>query len=206
MSLPRASRGQPITATLINSIIDEINKNNLVSISGGSLNKSINGTTLSIQQSTAQPASAVIPPFYYSTASTTASGVYFNLTAGTINNYLPDNNFDTIMLSATTPSPNSLLYVMLNCDTDGHVILSSVVTAGTVPPLAQTVGIASAPATFSALLYVIKSDATSNLTPYRVIGQGSPVARVTEVGRVGKNPIPVGEIPYDIYYNWTIFT
>ena len=204
MSLPRASRGQPITATLINSIIDEINKNNLISISGGSLNKSINGTTVSIQQRPNAP--ATIPPFYYSTASTSASGVYFNLTAGTINNYLPDNNFDTIMLSATTPSANSLLYVSLACDTDGHMILSSVITAGTTTPPISTVATASAPATFSALLYVIKSDANSALTPYRVIGQGSPVARVTEVGRVGKNPIPVGEIPYDIYYNWTIFT
>ena len=203
MSLPRASRGQPITATLINSIIDEINKNNLISISGGSLNKSINGTTVSIQQRPNAP--ATIPPFYYSTASTSASGVYFNLTAGTINNYIPDNNFDTIMLSATTPSPNSLLYVTLDCDTDGHVVLSSVITAGATPPSASS-EIASAPATFGALLYVIKSDANSSLTPYRVIGQGSPVARVTEVGRVGKNPIPVGELPYDIYYTWTIFT
>ena len=148
MSIPRASRGQPITATLINSIIDEINKNNLVSISGGSLNKSINGTTLSVQQSS-QPAATIIPPFYYSTVSTAGSGVYFNLTAGTINNYIPDNNFDTIMLSATTPSPNSLLYVTLDCDTDGHLLLGAEITGGTTPPL-PSVAIASAPATFSA--------------------------------------------------------
>jgi hypothetical protein len=205
MSIPRAHRGQPITADLINSIIDEINKNNLVSISGGKLNKSINGTTISVSPSAPPAIQADIPPFYYSSVATTGSGFYFRLTAGTINNYIPDNNFDTIMLSATTPSPNSLLYVTLDCDTDGHVLLSSVITARTTPPIASS-EIASAPATFGALLYVIKSDANSSLTPYRVIGQGSPVARVTEVGRIGKNPIPVGELPYNIYYTWTIFT
>lgn len=201
MSIPRASRGQPITATLINSIIDEINKNNLVSISGGSLNKSINGTTISVQPSAPQPAVAIIPPFYYSTVSTTASGVYFNLTAGTINNYLPDNIFNTVTLSTTTPALNEKRYVYLNCDTNGATILSAVVTASTVAPLAPTAEIGSAPVTFSALLYVIDGQ-----TPYRVIGAGSLVARAVEVGRTGKTSIGVGEVPFNIYYTWAIFT
>ena len=202
MPLPRIQRGEPITARTMNAIIDEINKSTVVSVVGGKMSRTAGGTTIAVAS---QPAVGIIPPFTYQSVATSGEGLYFKLTAGTINNYLPDNNFDTIMLSATTPSPNSLLYVMLNCDTDGHVILSSVITAGiTAPP--QTSNIASAPATFGALLYVIKSDATSSLTPYRVIGQGSPVARVTEVGRIGKSPLPVGELPYDIYYSWTIFT
>lgn len=200
MSLPRASRGQPITATLINSIIDEINKNNLVSISGGSLNKSINGTTLSIQQS-AQPAATIIPPFYYSNAPTTAIGVYFNLTAGTVNNYLPDNIFDTFLLSATTPTAADINYVTLECTTNGSAILSAFVQASITAPANIGVNMGNAPATFSALMYVVKGD-----EPYRVLGQSSIVARATEINRVASATFGIAEFPFNIYYTWSLFS
>jgi hypothetical protein len=199
MSIPRASRGQPITADLINSIIDEINKNNLVSISGGKLNKSINGTTISVSSSPPliQPD---LPPFYYSTA-TGGSGVYFRLNAGTINNYLPDNMFSSVQLSATTPASGDLNYVYLDCTTDGSAILSSTIAASSTAPDALTDALGSAPATLQALLYVVRGS-----QPYRVIGPSSLVARVVETRREVKTSITLMDFPFNIYYSWAIFS
>jgi hypothetical protein len=201
MALQRVQRGQPISANLVNSIIDEINKNNLISVVGGKMSKSINGTTIAVGSARVSGEPAIDPPFNYSSVATSSSGAWFRLSPGTINNYIPDNNFETLLLSATTPTETSLNYVSVLCDTDGYNVISASIISSNVAPLAPPVNEGSAPVTFSALIYTVKG-----FTPYRVIGPSSLVARVTEAGRDPKVSFGIGEIPFNIWYTWTIFT
>ena len=198
MSLLRVKRGQAITSDLFNSVIDELNKNSVISIVGGKLNKSINGTTIAVAS---QPAVGIIPPFTYQSVATSGVGLYFKLTAGTINNYLPDNNFDEVQLSATTPSENDINFVTLDCLTNGQTVVSASISATSVTPPVPTESLGSAPITFSALIHVVKGT-----IPYRVIGPSSIVARVAETLRIASPTFGIGQFPYNIYYTWALFS
>lgn len=198
MPLPRIQRGEPITARTMNAIIDEINKSMVVSVVGGKMSRTAGGTTIAVAS---QPAVGIIPPFTYQSVATSGVGLYFKLTAGTINNYLPDNNFDEVQLSATTPSENDINFVTLDCLTNGQTVVSASISATSVTPPVPTESLGSAPITFSALIHVVKGT-----IPYRVIGPSSIVARVAETLRIASPTFGIGQFPYNIYYTWALFS
>jgi len=199
MPIPRASRGQPITADLINSIIDELNKNSLISISGGKLNKSINGTTISVPQP--QPIQQpTLPPFYYN-SSRVGSATYFRLNAGTVNNYLPDNIHEDFLLSSSPIDPATKKYIVLDCTTDGSQIVSAEISVSATPPSPPNISLESAPESLSILLYVVVGQ-----TPYRVLGSSSITIRVAEAARYALISVSPTGFPYEVYYTWAIFS
>ena len=199
MPIPRASRGQPITADLINSIIDELNKNSLISISGGKLNKSINGTTISVPQPP-PIAQATLPPFYYN-SSIQGGSTYFRLNAGTVNNYLPDNIQSSFLLGSNPINPATTKYISVDCTTDGQVVLGANISVSSSPPSPMGIALGSAPASASVLIYVVVGT-----IPYRVLGSSSITLRVAEAARYAYASVGVTGFPYEVYYTWAIFS
>lgn len=202
MALSRVQRGEPITASLFNKMIDEINRNALISISGGKLTRSINGTTLAVSAQDPQvPAERL--PFEYTQVPNTAteSGIRYRIRAGTINNYLPDNIFDRFVLTATTPNSTDLNYVVLDCFTNGNTVVSASISSSVTAPPVPATFLGSAPVTFSALLHVVRGT-----TAYRTIGKSSITARVTEATRTATVSFGIGQFPYNIYYTWSLFS
>ena len=190
--LGKVQRGQPITADLINNIIDGIQECRLQSVVGGYFRRGQGGTTVTIQPSRQQEAGEICPfePFLQAVT----SGFEVTFQAGTINGVLPTNMLEK--LTGVTTASNTYYY--LKCTTDGKVVLSSVLEKDTtlrtpVQPTADT-----APTEFNIM---IGYTTTAGITE-RTISCGHLQARIAPSIQEDADEYVAGQRNYTQFYNW----
>lgn len=189
----RVQKGQPITADLLNNIIDSIRECQLQSGTGYSFNRSAGGTTLSIKPSKQGVAStqAVGPWDLMTSTPTSGTGLDITVKAGTLNGILP-SNWDEKFNVATT----GLFYAKAVITTDGKNINSVQIAIDSSAPIVQ-----------EAQLFGIEST-IEHL--FGIIGDGE-TQRTISVGHIemytymwllatADSPVVAGESPYKIYY------
>lgn len=192
--LGKVQRGQPITADLINNIIDGIQECRLQSVVGGYFRRGQGGTTVTVLPSRGGGEGLNYPFEYYSGG--TATAPWFGLRAGTVNGILPTNWTTTFALPVATTAGYTR-YVDLNCSGDGSSINQVEIQLNTTPPAAMTATYETAPSEFK-----INTHTVVNGVPYRTIGASSILAVVQESIRVDRQQVEYGVKPWDQYYIW----
>lgn len=197
MPLPkRVQKGQPITADLINGIIDSIRECQINSGSGYSFSRNAGGTTISIKPQQPQIATAVADtcPFDVTLVVFEPGLVSVKVAPGMVNGIIPYNMFSPYQyedLSATT-----IIYLYLECITDGKNVTECSFSYDSAPPVPATSSIDSAPTQFNVTFCVISSGIA-----YRTIPCGNIVARVSPTIQEDRAYV-AGERSFSQYYNW----
>jgi len=190
----KVQRGQPLTADMINNIIDNIRECQLQSVVGGVFRRGVGGTTITVEPSTAGGLSLTYPFEYYSGG--TATAPWFGLRAGTVNGVLPTNWTTTFALPVVTTAGYTR-YVDLQCSGDGASVNSVEIQLNSTPPPPMTATYESAPSSFK-----INTHTVVNGIAYRTIGASSILAVVQESIRVDRANVEYGVKPWDQYYIW----
>jgi len=195
--IKKVQRGQPITADMINNIIDSIRECQINAFVGGSFSRNAGGTTLSIKQQASQVVDASLAlPFEFYSGGTSVSP-WCGLRAGTINGVIPTNWSTTFALPQATTA-GYVKYINLNCNTDGKQVTQVEIALENNPPLPPSNYPSVAPVTFSICSHLIY-----NGTSYRLIGPSPIVAMTREAIKVEKDTtLTFGEYPFIIYYTW----
>ena len=193
----RVQKNQPITADLLNNIIDSIRECQIQPGTGYSFSRTAGGTVLSIAQAqkAKAPAAGTICPFT-PTAEAVTGGFDVSFSIGTVNGILPTNIFDKI--EGVTTSARTYFYV--NCDTDGKLVTECRIEDDTQIRTPQEVTPDAAPdvldiliATMSTAGVISKTIPCSNIS-IRILTniQEDNVAYVA------------GERNFTQYYNWDV--
>lgn len=189
----RVQKGQPITADMINNIIDSIRECQINSGVGYSFSRNAGGTTLTIKSTARQQATATaeVCPFDVTTA-VTASGQDVSLSLGTINGLMPSNNFEKINTSTSGKK-----YVVINCESNGKNVTSASWAIENNFPVPSLATVDVAPATFGILVAGI-----SGSEVYKAIPCGNIIARISPSVQEDRETYVAGERNYNQYYNW----
>lgn len=125
----------------------------------------------------------------------TDSGSSFKVIPGNVNNLLPANLYDKFYFSQ-----NNVVYMGVNCVTDGTKVTGCTIFQQTSLPTGQTPTPFSLPLSVSILIQVIV-----NGIAYRQIGPSSPFITGYQIYTLDKDP-PAGPgvLPYTPYYVWTM--
>jgi len=189
----RVQKNQPITADLLNNIIDSIRECQIQSGVGYSFSRNSGGTTLSIGSKKAQvtATSEVVCPFDVTTA-ITASGQDVSLALGTVNGLMPVNNFEKI-----NTSTQGKKYVVINCETNGKNVTSASWSIENTIPVPSFATIDVAPTTFGILVAGI-----SGSEVYKSIPCSNIIARVSPSVQEDRDSYTAGQRNYNQYYHW----
>jgi len=187
----RVQKNQPITADLLNNIIDSIRECQIQSGVGYSFSRNVGGTTLSIKpskQGVLQP--STLGPWDL-VASTATSGVDITVKAGTLNGILP-SNWDEVFNVATT----GLFYAKAVISTDGKNISSVEIAIDGTEPAVQEAQLFGIESTIEYLFGVIGDGETQ-----RTIADGHiEMYTYMWILATADAPVSAGESPYKIYY------
>jgi hypothetical protein len=187
----KVQRGQPLTADMMNNIIDSIRECQLQSVVGGIFKRGVGGTTITLQPS--RGASAQTCPFD-PTATAVASGYEVSFSAGTINGILPTNMFSKLT-GVTTSAVN---YFYLKCASDGKLLTTAVIEKDTSVRTPQVSNVDTAPAELNVLIgymttagVAVKTIPCSNIT-----------AKIFPTIQEDNVTYVAGERNFKQYYNW----
>lgn len=186
--LGKVQRGQPITADLINNIIDGIQECRLQSVVGGYFRRGQGGTTVTVLPSRGGGEGLNYPFEYYSGG--TAAAPWFGIRAGTINGIIQDNTSTTFSLQEC--------YVNLECTTDGKQVQTAEVVIDEAPPEPVSTTPEVAPPSFKVSLYYIDDD----LKAFRTIGASPIMAIPQEMIKESITGVGFGELPFRSWYSW----
>lgn len=192
MLIKKVQKNQPITADMINNIIDSIRECQINSGVGYSFNRGAGGTTLTIKPPPKGSSVASSPCPFDVVAIAVTSGIDVYLSLGTVNGIMPSNNFDKINTSTSGKK-----YVVINCESNGKNVTSAswvIQNDIPVPPLAT---IDVAPTTFGVLVAAI-----SGSDVYKTIPCSNVIARVAPSIQEDRNTYVAGQRNYNQYYQW----
>jgi hypothetical protein len=189
----KVQKGQPITADMINGIIDSIRETQIQTGVGYSFSRNAGGTTLSIKSTpkTASQAVSEICPFDVA-GTVSGTDLVLTLSVGMVNGVVPSN-----ILTSITSTTSGVKYAVVNCESDGKNVVSAswaVVSSLPVPPTA-TINVA--PPTFGVMVAAI-----SGSTIYKSIPCGNVVARVSPSIQVDSVTYSAGLRNYSQYFVW----
>ena len=192
--LGKVQRGQPITAEMINNIIDGVRECQLQSVVGGYFRRGQGGTTITVKAEAGEGLALTYPfQYYYGGTATTP---WFGLRAGTVNGVLPTNWTTTFSLPPATTAGYTK-YVDLACQTNGYEVNQVAIELNNEPPTPNVANSETAPPTFKINTHVI-----INGEAYRTMGASSILAVVQESIRVDRENVQYGVKPWDQYYIW----
>ena len=197
-ALRKYQAGEPITAEMINGIVDAIREGQVSSVVGGTFRRTSGGTTISINtppRSTSAVAPATLCPFT-PTAVAVTSGFNVSFSVGTINGMLPTNMFSPI--TGVTTSGRSYFY--LKCDTNGKLITSAVIEQDTSVRTPQASVADAAPALFNILIATMTTSGEISTTIACANLSATAVPSVQE----DNVTYVAGERNFKQYYNWVI--
>ena len=190
----KVQRGQPITADMMNNIIDSIRECQVQSVVGGIFKRGVGGTTITVKAGRQQGEQALCP--FDPTATAVTSGYEVSFSAGTVNGLLPSNMFSP--LTGVTTSGRNYFYI--KCTSDGKSLSTAIIekdTAIRTPP-ASTID--SAPTTLNILIATM---ATSGEI-IKTIPCQNPSASIVPTIQEDNSSFVVGERNFKQYYNWEI--
>lgn len=188
--LNKVQKGQPITAELINNIIEGIRECQLQSVVGGYFRRGPGGTTITIQGKSQQ--SQVCP--FDPTATQVTSGYNVSFAIGTVNGILPINMFSPI----TNVSTSSINYFYLKCSSDGKLITNVVIEKSTSLRNPQTSNKNTAPSEVNILLACM----TTAGTMLKAIPCENISAKIIPTIQEDNVTYTAGERNFDQYYSW----
>lgn len=196
MLIKKVQKNQPITADMINNIIDSIRECQIQSGVGYGFSRNAGGTTLTIKNQAitqqAQTNTWDICPFT-PTISSSTSGTIITFSAGTINGILPTN-----MFSGFEVTSNTINYFYLACSSNGKVITSASIQKSTSPPAYYISTPDTAPSGFNKTIAVV----TAEGIPVRTIQCADLVARVVASIQEDNVTYVAGDRNFIQYYNW----
>ena len=199
--LPRkVQRNQPITADLLNNIIDSIRECQIQSGVGYSFSRNAGGTTLSIggQKTTQQAIEDTPCPFEVTLSATTAGTYKIAVGAGTINGLVAGNSIQCLS-TETTPLSTAVSgesFVTANISSSSGVITSwELSIESEIEAISQTTP--APPSSFQWPLYFIR-----NGVKYRLIECDSPTFYAYQAEWVPISPSSATDPVFDIYWTW----
>jgi hypothetical protein len=186
--------GEPITAEMINGIVDAIREAQVSSVVGGTFKRSSGGTTISVATPKGVAgASSTICPFD-PTVTATTSGYQVSFSAGTINGILPTNIFSPLT-GVTTASKN---YFYIKCTSDGKLLTSAVIEKDTSVRTPQASNADTAPTTVNVLIAYM----TTAGVAVKTIPCSNITARIFPTIQEDNVTYVAGERNFKQYYNW----
>jgi hypothetical protein len=189
----KVQRGQPLTADMMNNIIDNIRECQLQSVVGGIFKRGVGGTTITLkagqQQGEAQP-----PCPFTAIVTAVTTGFEVSFTIGTVNGLLPSNMF-TKITGVTTGARN---YFYIKATSDGKAITSAVIEKDTTIRTPPTPLKDVAPAEVNILIATM---ATSGLVE-STISCDNLNARIVPSVQEDNASYVAGERNLSQYYNW----
>lgn len=188
----KVQRGQPLTADMMNNIIDSIRECQVQSVVGGIFKRGVGGTTITVKAGRQQGGETLCP--FTPIASAVTSGYEVTFQAGTINGVLPTNMLDKLT-NVTTSSNN---YFYLKCTTDGKVIISSILEKDTSLRTPEQPTADTAPTEFNIMVGYMT---TAGITE-RTISCGHLQARIAPSLQEDADEYVAGQRNYTQFYNW----
>jgi len=190
--------GEPITAEMINGIVDAIREAQVSSVVGGTFKRSSGGTTISVatpQKGVVAGVAQTICPFD-PTATAVTSGYEVSFSAGTVNGLLPSNMFSP--LTGVTTSARNYFYI--KCTSDGKSLSTAIIEKDTTIRTPAESQIDSAPTTLNILIATM---ATSGAIVKTIPCQNLSASIVPTI-QEDNSSFVVGERNFKQYYNWEI--
>ena len=197
----RVQKNQPITADLLNNIIDSIRECQIQSGVGYSFNRGSGGTTLTIKPSQQGTSSAIseVCPFDVGT-SVSGAQLLIKVDVGSLNGIYPTNYADCLSFDSTplTTSPTGSTNVVVDVTTDGQQVTAfELAVSNQLSAVTPTTPLA--PTNFKwPIAHIL------NGVVYKTIGCGSLQASIKENVRIAKTPNTPADNAYDIYYYWEL--
>lgn len=197
----RVQKGQPITADLLNNIIDSIRECQLQSGAGYSFNRGAGGTTLSINVARQQGVATAIEVCPFDVATSVSGGqLLIKVGVGTLNGIYATNYADCLSFDSTplTTSTTGSTNVVVDVTTDGQQVTAfELAKANQLSAVTPTTPLA--PTSFKwPIAHIL------NGVVYKTIGCGSLQASIKENVRIAKTPNTPADNAYDIYYYWEL--
>ena len=189
----KVQKGQPITADMMNNIIDSIRECQLQSVVGGYFRRGQGGTTLTIQSQRQQGGAAEVCPFT-AIVESVSGGFTVSFSLGTVNGILPSNIFDKI--TGVTTGQRTFFYI--KADSDGKAITSALIEQSTTlraPPVPLK---DVAPAEVNILIATM---ATSGIVQ-STIPCANINAKIVPSIQEDNSSYVAGERNFAQYYNW----
>ena len=190
----KVQRGQPLTADMMNNIIDSIRECQLQSVVGGIFKRGVGGTTITLKAGQQQGEQALCP--FTPTATAVTSGYQVSFSAGTVNGLLPSNMFSP--LTGVTTSARNYFYI--KCTSDGKSLSTAILEKDTsirTPP-ASTIDVA--PTTLNILIATMATSGQISST----IPCSNVSAKIIPTIQEDNSSFVVGERNFKQYYNWEI--
>ena len=189
----KVQRGQPLTADMINNIIDSIRECQVQSVVGGIFKRGVGGTTITVKAGRQQGGESTICPFT-PTATAVTGGFDVSFSIGTVNGFLPSNMFAKI--TGVTTSARTYFYI--NALSDGKAITSATIEKDTslrtpLPPLKDV-----APAEVNILIATMATSGAVEST----IACSNINARIVPSIQEDNVSYVTGERNLSQYYNW----
>jgi hypothetical protein len=186
--------GEPITAEMVNGIVDAIREAQVSSVVGGTFKRSSGGTTISINTPprTSAVAQTVCP--FDPIVERVTSGLQVSFSAGTINGILPTNIFSP--LTGITTAGKTYFYI--KCETDGKLLTTAVIEKDSSIRTPQASNADTAPTELNVLIGYM----TTAGVAIKTIPCSNIVARVFPTIQEDNVTYVAGERNFKQYYNW----
>jgi hypothetical protein len=188
----KVQRGQPITADMMNNIIDSIRECQLQSIVGGVFKRGVGGTTITVKAGRQQEEQVVCP--FTPTATAVSGGYEVTFSTGTVNGLLPTNMFDK--LTGVTTSARTYFYI--NCNTDGKMITSCVIEKSQTIRVPQLDVPDVAPSELNILISTMSTAGIIETT----IPCANISAKIYPTIQTDKEEFSAGQRNFIQFYNW----
>jgi hypothetical protein len=201
MSLPGPTRGgAPISADALNRLSSGARERTVSAVGGGLglVQHRGGGINLARRPQGLRPMFRRQPlascPFNITIGDDGAGGLVATFRAGTINGLLPSN-----YLTGVTVPASGTKYLVLTCTANNGEITAASFSADAAAPGAIVPYAGQPPVSFKILIGL-----SINGTPIKIWGCGNIQASGTESFRLQKVTPVAGQVPYDIYYTWTL--
>ena len=190
----KVQRGQPITADMINNIIDSIRECQLQSVVGGVFKRGVGGTTITVKAGRQQGEATICP--FTATAQAVSGGFTVSFSLGTVNGILPSNIFSKLT-GVTTAQRN---YFYIKCTSDGKAITAAEIEKDTTLRTPPEPLIDVAPTEVSILIATMATSGFIEST----IPCANLNARIIPSIQEDNELYVVGERNVSQYYNWIV--
>jgi hypothetical protein len=198
----RFNSGRPllaeITSDKLNAILAEIRKNRPRGERGITVRESGDATYIGLaSQRTVSGFQEQTHAFKINVSSPDANQYEATVSPGTINSLLPSNCFDGAELRKFSVTANQLVYINLNCTSDGQKITSATIAAEATAPLPQPPTLFSLPTAPTFLIGVVY-----NSSVYQAVTDNITVSGKQAFIKNATGNVQPGQLGYEIWYNW----
>jgi hypothetical protein len=198
----RFNSGRPllaeITSDKLNAILAEIRKNRPRGERGITVRESGDATYIGLaSQRTVSGFQEQTHAFKINVSSPDANQYEATVSPGTINSLLPSNCFDGAELRKFSVTANQLVYINLNCTSDGQKITSATIAAQATAPLPQPPTLFSLPTAPTFLIGVVY-----NSSVYQAVTDNITVSGKQAFIKNATGNVQPGQLGYEIWYNW----